>query len=83
MAFTSAAVAVIALGLPLLPVLLLQMSPEEALREWVLRVFLWEICASVAIGALFGAMLPVAGWIDLGWRGLAFAAGVILLRRLP
>ena len=32
---------------------------------------------------LFGAAIPWAGWLDLGWRGMAFAAGILLLRRLP
>lgn len=32
---------------------------------------------------LFGAVLPWAEWFALGWRGVAFAAGVLLLRRLP
>jgi sodium/hydrogen antiporter len=158
----------VALLLVLLPVLLIQAAPEEALREWLLRVLLWEVCAAVAIGVLcgrlagklllwayrqpfsdshsivtivlalsltvvsgvrligsdgilavfvaglaikpsldveetrhehaqeaigrffdlpvfvvFGAMLPVAEWMELGWRGLAFAAGLVFLRRLP
>ncbi|MDJ0388456.1 cation:proton antiporter [Roseomonas sp. E05] len=32
---------------------------------------------------LFGAVIPWQGWAGLGWRGLAFAAGILLLRRLP
>ena len=32
---------------------------------------------------LFGAAIPWAAWIGLGWRGAAFAAAILLLRRLP
>jgi NhaP-type Na+/H+ or K+/H+ antiporter len=32
---------------------------------------------------VFGAAIPWSAWIGLGWRGLAFAAGVLLLRRPP
>jgi NhaP-type Na+/H+ or K+/H+ antiporter len=32
---------------------------------------------------LFGAAIPWTAWIGLGWRGAAFAAGILLLRRLP
>ena len=32
---------------------------------------------------LFGAILPWGDWADLGWTGLAFAAAVLVLRRLP
>ena len=32
---------------------------------------------------LFGAAVPWSAWIALGWRGAAFAAAVLLLRRLP
>lgn len=32
---------------------------------------------------LFGIAAPWAAWGVLGWRGAAFAAGVLLLRRLP
>ena len=32
---------------------------------------------------LFGAAIPWSAWIALGWRGAAFAAGVLLLRRPP
>ncbi len=30
-----------------------------------------------------GAALPWSGWADLGWRGPALAAAILLLRRLP
>jgi sodium/hydrogen antiporter len=30
-----------------------------------------------------GAVLPWSAWADLGWRGPALVAGVLLLRRLP
>ena len=32
---------------------------------------------------LFGAAIPWAAWLGLGWRGAAFAVGVLLLRRVP
>jgi NhaP-type Na+/H+ or K+/H+ antiporter len=32
---------------------------------------------------LFGAAIPWSAWIDLGWRGAAFAIGILLFRRLP
>jgi len=30
-----------------------------------------------------GTVLPLGAWGQIGWRGAAFAAGVLLLRRLP
>lgn len=35
------------------------------------------------IFTLLGVALPWGGWADLGWRGVAFAVAVLLLRRLP
>jgi NhaP-type Na+/H+ or K+/H+ antiporter len=32
---------------------------------------------------LFGAAIPWGGWFGLGWRGGAFAVGILVLRRLP
>ncbi len=32
---------------------------------------------------LFGAAIPWAAWIALGWRGAAYAVALLLLRRLP
>ena len=32
---------------------------------------------------LFGAAAPWGAWLTLGWRGAAFAAAVLLLRRVP
>ncbi len=32
---------------------------------------------------LFGAAIPWAEWSRLGWRAVAFAAGILLLRRIP
>jgi len=32
---------------------------------------------------LFGAAIPWADWLGMGWAGAAFAAGILLLRRLP
>ncbi len=38
---------------------------------------------SLPIFALIGAVLPWTAWADLGWRGPALVAAVLLLRRLP
>lgn len=38
---------------------------------------------TVPVFVVFGAALPLHGWLALGWRGLAFTAGILLLRRLP
>lgn len=32
---------------------------------------------------LFGTMLPWSDWMDMGWKGLAFAGAVLTFRRLP
>ena len=32
---------------------------------------------------LFGVAIPWGAWIAIGWRGVAFAVGILLLRRLP
>lgn len=39
--------------------------------------------AVLPIFVLLGAMIPWQLWGDLGWRGLALAAAVLLLRRIP
>lgn len=39
--------------------------------------------AVLPIFVLLGAMIPWQVWADLGWRGLALAAAVLLLRRIP
>jgi sodium/hydrogen antiporter len=50
---------------------------EEHGQEAVNRFF------SIPIFALFGTMIPWAGWAELGWRGVALAVAVLLLRRPP
>jgi sodium/hydrogen antiporter len=50
---------------------------EERVQEPVSRLLL------LPIFGLLGVALPWAAWIDLGWPLLAFAAAVLLLRRLP
>lgn len=54
---------------------------DEAKEQRVEEVFnrLFTIPAFVA----FGMAIPWAGWVELGWRGPALVAGVLLLRRLP
>ncbi len=46
-------------------------------QEIVTRFF------ELPVFVLFGAALPWAAWLTLGWRGLLLAAAVLLLRRLP
>jgi sodium/hydrogen antiporter len=50
---------------------------EEYGQEAVNRFF------SYPVFALLGALIPWAGWRELGWSGVALAAGMLLLRRLP
>ena len=50
---------------------------EEHGQEAVNRFF------SIPMFALLGAAIPWEGWFDLGWRGIALAAAVLLLRRIP
>ncbi|QCF26806.1 cation:proton antiporter [Hydrocarboniclastica marina] len=38
---------------------------------------------TLPIFVLFGLMIPVAQWFELGWPGVALAVLVLLLRRLP
>ncbi|MEX6506181.1 cation:proton antiporter [Jiella sp. M17.18] len=41
----------------MLPILLLTKDPQDAWVEWATQVFLWEILASVAIGAMIGWLI--------------------------
>lgn len=50
---------------------------EERITEAVGQFFI------LPVFVLFGAALPWAAWIDLGWLGVALAAAVLFLRRLP
>jgi len=50
---------------------------EYQIQEAVTRVFI------LPGFLLFGVALPVAGWLELGWRGVALVAGILVLRRLP
>lgn len=50
---------------------------EQKIQETVLRLFTFPIFV------FFGLTLPVAQWLALGWAGVALAAGVLLLRRVP
>ena len=38
---------------------------------------------TLPVFVLFGLMLPVASWLELGWDGLVFAMAIMLLRRIP
>lgn len=48
---------------------------EENVQEAISKLF------SLPVFVLLGAMLPWQGWAEMGWRGAAFAAAVLLLRR--
>ena len=37
----------------------------------------------IPIFVLLGVLLPWQGWAELGWHGVAFAAAILLFRRLP
>lgn len=52
-------------------------AEEQKIQETVLRLFTFPIFV------LFGIVLPVDQWLALGWGGVALAAGVLLLRRIP
>jgi sodium/hydrogen antiporter len=75
-----------------LPILLLQHGPSDAMRDWLTRVLLWEVLGAVAVGA-------AAGWLSgrlLTWAlrqpfsespstitvGLALSLTVLTLVRL-
>lgn len=50
---------------------------EERGQEAVNRFF------SIPIFALFGTLIPWAGWAELGWRGPVLCVAMLLLRRPP
>lgn len=50
---------------------------EERGQEAVNRFF------AIPIFVLIGTAIPWEGWFDLGWRGMALVAAVLLLRRPP
>ncbi|MCC6145903.1 MAG: cation:proton antiporter, partial [Candidatus Hydrogenedentes bacterium] len=52
-------------------------SRLEDVQEVASRFFL------LPIFVFFGSALPWERWWDLGWRGLALAAAILLLRRIP
>lgn len=59
-----------------------QANPEDEAREQrVEEVF--DRLVTIPVFVVFGMAVPWAGWLDLGWRGPALVAGVLLLRRLP
>lgn len=54
-----------------------ELSEEWEVQEAINTVFI------LPIFTLFGLVLPWSEWAGLGWLGIAFAAAVLLLRRLP
>ena len=48
---------------------------EQNVQETIAKLF------SLPVFLVFGAMLPVADWLSLGWPSLWTALGVVLLRR--
>ncbi len=52
-------------------------SRAQSVEEVFNRLF------TLPIFVVFGAAIPWDAWAALGWRGIAFVAGVLLLRRLP
>ncbi|CAN5149812.1 hypothetical protein BH24PSE2_BH24PSE2_07050 [soil metagenome] len=50
---------------------------EENIQQAVNKLF------TLPVFVLFGAALPWAAWVSLGWPLAAFAASVLFLRRLP
>jgi sodium/hydrogen antiporter len=52
-------------------------AEEENVQEAFNRFF------TLPAFILLGIVLPWDGWLALGWSGVALAAGVLLLRRLP
>ncbi|GAB4383251.1 MAG: sodium:proton antiporter [Elainellaceae cyanobacterium] len=52
-------------------------SEEEQIQEAINRFF------TLPIFVLLGLVLPWQEWWQLGWKGLALAIAVLLLRRLP
>jgi sodium/hydrogen antiporter len=51
----------------------IEVGIDEALNQFLV----------VPVFVLFGAVLPWAGWAELGWDGLTFVLAALLLRRLP
>jgi NhaP-type Na+/H+ or K+/H+ antiporter len=51
-------------------------ADEQRVQETVLRLFTFPVFV------LFGTVLPWSRWFALGWTGVAFAASVLLLRRV-
>ena len=54
---------------------------DEAREQRVEEVF--NRLITVPVFVVFGMALPWGGWFDLGWRGPALVAGILLFRRLP
>ncbi|MTJ52530.1 sodium:proton antiporter [Anabaena sp. UHCC 0253] len=52
-------------------------AEEESVQEAVDRFF------TLYIFVILGLYLPWQQWIELGWKGLLLAVGILLLRRLP
>lgn len=56
-------------------------GPARERLEQVQHVL--DVFTTLSTFMLFGAVLPWAGWVALGWRGLIAALAIVVLRRLP
>lgn len=59
-----------------------QAEPRDEVKEQRVEEVFNELL-TVPVFVVFGMVLPWSAWLDLGWRGPALMAGVLLFRRLP
>jgi NhaP-type Na+/H+ or K+/H+ antiporter len=57
-------------------------QPDTAERETLIQDATNQFF-DLPIFTMFGVLAPYDDWVELGWRGLAIAGAIILLRRLP
>jgi NhaP-type Na+/H+ or K+/H+ antiporter len=59
-----------------------QISRSERSEEWQVQEAVNEYLV-LPIFVVLGAIVPWSVWAEVGWRGVAFAGAVLLIRRLP
>jgi sodium/hydrogen antiporter len=59
-----------------------ELTRVERAEEWEVQEAINNVLVLPAF-TLLGVALPWALWVDLGWRGPAFAAAILLARRVP